>query len=277
MQYALCNPFQNKTVLRMGLRPDLRALKKWGQNFITDPAMLEKLVRTVNPQPQDVMVEIGPGSGALTRLFAPRVKQLHAIDIDPRMGEYLEPIQKEVPSFSFEYKDFLKWSPPSELGDFRLMGNIPYYITSQLILQAFEHHERIGDVHFLMQKEVGKRLVAPHGSKQYGILSVYAALFAKTEYLFDISRNVFYPRPDVDSCFVRFSFDEENPVSAELEPHLRQVVRTSFNQRRKTLRNSLKSVLKDRTSIEDKFDLNLRPEQLSPLEFLGLTEIIFKS
>ena len=259
----------------MGLKPDIYALKKWGQNFITDPAMLDKLVRTVNPQTDDIMVEIGPGSGALTRLFAPRVKQLHAIEIDPRMGEYLEPIQNEIPSFSYEHKDFLKWSPPAELGDFRLMGNIPYYITSQLILQAFEHHERIGDVHFLMQKEVGKRLIAPHGSKVYGILSVYAALFAKTEYLFDISRHVFYPIPDVDSCFVRFSFDQDNPVSAELEPHLRQVVRTAFNQRRKTLRNSIKSILKDKDSIEDQFDLNLRPEQLSPMDFLTLTELIF--
>ncbi len=258
----------------MGLRPDLRAFKKWGQNFITDPSMLEKLVRTVNPQPDDTMVEIGPGSGALTRLFAPRVKQLHAIEIDHRMGEYLDPIQNEIASFSFEHTDFLKWAPPEELGTIRLMGNIPYYITSQLILQAFEYHERIDDVHFLMQKEVGKRLVAPHGSKQYGILSVYAALFAKTEYLFDISRHVFYPIPDVDSCFVRFSFDIENPVSHELEPHLRRVVRTAFNQRRKTLRNSLKSVLKDKSSTENEFDLNLRPEQLSPLEFLRLTKII---
>ena len=261
----------------MGLRPDLYAFKKWGQNFITDPSMLDKLVRTVNPLSNDVMVEIGPGSGALTRLFAPRVKQLHAIEIDPCMGEYFEPIQKEIDTFSFEYMDFLKWSPPAELGNFRLMGNIPYYITSQLILQAFEHHKRIGDVHFLMQKEVGKRLVAPHGSKKYGILSVYAALFAKTEYLFDISRNVFFPIPDVDSCFVRFSFDEKSPVSAENEPHLRQVVRTAFNQRRKTLRNSLKSVLKDKDSIEDKFDLNLRPEQLSPAEFLRLTKLIFNT
>ncbi len=258
----------------MGLKPDLRPLKKWGQNFITDPAMLEKLVRSVAPQPEDSMVEIGPGSGALTRLFAPRVKQLHAIDIDPRMAEYLEPLKQEIPSFSYEHKDFLKWSPPSDLGNFRLMGNIPYYITSQLIIQAFEHHERIRDVHFLMQKEVGKRLVAPHGSKQYGILSVYAALFAKTEYLFDISRNVFYPMPDVDSCFVRFSFELEHPVSPEMESSLKQVVRTAFNQRRKTLRNSLKGLLKERNSIEGQFDLNLRPEQLSPQDFLRLTDII---
>lgn len=261
----------------MGLRPDLHALKKWGQNFIIDPAMLDKLVRTVAPQKDDIMVEIGPGAGALTRLFAPLVKQLHAIDIDTRMDAFLEPIQREIPSFSFEHMDFLKWTPPDALGHFRLMGNIPYYITSQLILQAFEHHERISDVHFLMQKEVGKRLVAPHGSKRYGILSVYSALFAKTEYLFDISRTVFHPVPDVDSCFVRFTFEGENPVSAELEPFLRQVVRTAFNQRRKTLRNSLKAMLKERSSIEAKFDLNLRPEQLSPDEFLRLTEIIHHS
>jgi len=259
----------------MGLRPDLHAFKKWGQNFITDPAMLDKLVRTVDPQSTDIMVEIGPGSGALTRLFAPLVKQLHAVEIDARMGQFLDPITQEVPSFTFEHQDFLKWVPPDELETFRLMGNIPYYITSQLILQAFEHHQRIADVHFLMQKEVGKRLVAPHGSKQYGILSVYAALFAHTEYLFDISRHVFHPIPDVDSCFVRFSFGADHPVTPALEPHLRRVVRTAFNQRRKTLRNSLKSVLKERASIESDFDLGLRPEQLSPEAFLQLTQLLF--
>ncbi len=260
----------------MGLRPDLRALKKWGQNFITDPSLLDKLVRTVNPQPQDDMIEIGPGSGALTRLFAPKVKTLHAIEIDERMSEYLDPLKDEIPSFTYEQADFLKWSPPANLKSFRLMGNIPYYITSSLILQAFEHHERITDVHFLMQKEVGKRLVAPHGSKQYGILSVYAALFAKTEYLFDISRHIFYPVPDVDSCFVRFSFEEKREVSPEMEPHLRLVVRTAFNQRRKTLRNSLKKLIIDKDRAESEFDLNLRPEQVSPEEFLKLTQIIIQ-
>ncbi|MCF7823096.1 MAG: 16S rRNA (adenine(1518)-N(6)/adenine(1519)-N(6))-dimethyltransferase RsmA [Candidatus Marinimicrobia bacterium] len=260
----------------MGLRPDIRAFKKWGQNFIIEPALLDKLVRFVEPTPEDVMIEIGPGSGALTRLFAPRVKSLLAIEIDPRMEEFLAPIQSETGSFSYEFSDFLKWEPPEDLTSFRLFGNIPYYITSPLILQAFEHHELIQDVHFLMQKEVGKRLVAPHGSKQYGILSVYAALFAKTEYLFDISRNVFFPIPDVDSCFVRFSFDLEDPISPDIDPHLRLVIRAAFNQRRKTLRNSLKSVLKDKRSIESDFDLNLRPEQLSPREFLKLTKLIFR-
>jgi len=260
----------------MSLRPDLRAFKKWGQNFITEPALLDKLVRTVNPQPDDIMIEIGPGTGALSRLFAQKVKQLHAVEIDERMDEFLKSIRTEIAGFSYEFKDFLKWVPPEDMASFRLIGNIPYYITSPLILQAFKHHEHLQDVHFLMQKEVGKRLVAPHGSKQYGILSVYAALFAKTEYLFNISRNVFFPTPEVDSCFVRFSFDLEQPVSNEIEPALRQVIRTAFNQRRKTLRNSLKILLKDRTGVEDQFDLNLRPEQLSPWEFLQLTELIFK-
>jgi len=259
----------------MGLRPDLQAFKKWGQNFITDPAFLEKLIRTVNPQLEETFIEIGPGTGALTRLFAPRVKQLHAIEIDPRMEASLAPLAQAIKGLSYEFSDFLKWSPSAALGPFRLIGNIPYYITSPLILQAFAHHEQIIDVHFLMQKEVGKRLVAPHGSKQYGILSVYAALFAKTEYLFDISRNIFHPIPDVDSCFVRFSFDEERAVSAGLEPHLRQVIRMAFNQRRKTLRNSLKVLLKDQHNPDGQFDLSLRPEQLSPANFLTLTRLIF--
>jgi 16S rRNA (adenine1518-N6/adenine1519-N6)-dimethyltransferase len=258
----------------MGLRPDLHAFKKWGQNFITDPAFLDKLVRAVKPADQDIMVEIGPGSGALTRLFAPAVKQYHAIEIDGRMSEYLDPIKNDVPGFSYEISDVLKWSPPNELGKFRLIGNIPYYITSSLILQAFDHHDRISDVHFLMQKEVGKRLVAPHGSKQYGILSVYSALFAKTEYLFDISRHIFHPVPDVDSCFVRFSFEAKRDLSIELEPFLRIVIRTAFNQRRKTLRNSLKAMLVDKPGVNDHFDLGLRPEQLSPTDFLELTRII---
>jgi len=258
----------------MRLKPQLRAFKKWGQNFITDPAFLEKLVRNVHPDSGDIMVEIGPGTGALTRLFAPRVQRLHAIDIDPRMAEFLEPIARDHDNFSYEFNDFLKWSPGGELGKFRLIGNIPYYITSALVLQAFEHHQRLQDVHFLMQKEVGKRLVAPAGSKQYGILSVYAALFARTEYLFDISRTVFFPVPNVDSCFVRFSFAEQRRFAPELEADLKQVIRTAFNQRRKTLRNSLKPILRDKSSLENHFDLSRRPEQLSPDEFLQLTHII---
>jgi len=260
----------------MGLRPDLHAYKKWGQNFITDPAFLDRLVRTVKPAAEDMMVEIGPGSGALTRLFAPMVREYLAIEIDERMREYLDPIEQEVSGFSYEISDILKWSPPDELGKFRLIGNIPYYITSSLILQAFDHHERITDVHFLMQIEVGKRLVAPHGSKQYGILSVYAALFAKTEYLFDINRNIFHPVPEVDSCFVRFSFEAKRDLSPELEPFLRTVIRTAFNQRRKTLRNSLKSILVDHPGVKDHFDLGLRPEQLSPADFLVLTRLFLE-
>ena len=259
----------------MGLRADIRPFKKWGQNFITDPALLDKLVRTVQPQPDDIMVEVGPGTGALTRLFVPRVKQFHAIEIDERMDESLAPIGSEYNSFSYEYMDFQKWTPPVDFKSFRVIGNIPYYITSPLILQVFKHLDVMHDVHFLMQKEVGKRLVAPHGSKQYGILSVYSALFARTEYLFDISRTVFHPVPDVDSCFVRFSFNPDNRFSADFESQLREVIRTSFNQRRKTLRNSLKHVLK-RLGLDDiTFDMGLRPEQLEPKEFIQLTREIF--
>ncbi|MCF7904024.1 MAG: 16S rRNA (adenine(1518)-N(6)/adenine(1519)-N(6))-dimethyltransferase RsmA, partial [Candidatus Marinimicrobia bacterium] len=246
---------QSVVVLRMGLRPDIRAFKKWGQNFITDPALLDKLVRTVKPQSDDMMVEIGPGTGALTRLFVPRVKQFHAIEIDERMDEFLAPIGTEHASFSYEFMDFQKWSPPKAFGTFRVIGNIPYYITSPLILQVFKHQDVLTDVHFLMQKEVGKRLVAPHGSKQYGILSVYAALFANTEYLFDISRKVFHPVPDVDSCFVRFTFNPEDKFSPEFEAQLREVIRTAFNQRRKTLRNSLKKLLKELGCDHVSFDL----------------------
>lgn len=258
----------------MAAKPDIRAFKKWGQNFITDPALLDKLVRAVDPQPEDIMVEVGPGTGALTRLFVPRVKRFHAIEIDERMDEFLFPIQSEYNSFTYEFMDFQKWSPPADLNSFRVIGNIPYYITSPLILQVFKHLDVMEDVHFLMQKEVGKRLVAPHGSKQYGILSVYAALFAKTEYLFDISRTVFRPVPDVDSCFMRFSFNDENKFSSEFESQLRQVIRTSFNQRRKTLRNSLKTLLKKLEKDDVSFDLGLRPEQLSPQEFVQLTHLI---
>lgn len=259
----------------MSPKPDIRAFKKWGQNFITDPALLDKLVRTVKPQAKDMMVEIGPGTGALTRLFVPEVRQFHAVEIDERMDEFLAPIRSEHDSFTYEFMDFQKWSPPAAFGNFRIIGNIPYYITSPLILQVFKHQDVLTDVHFLMQKEVGKRLVAPHGSKQYGILSVYAALFANTEYLFDISRKIFHPVPDVDSCFVRFTFNPDDKFSPEFEAQLREVIRTSFNQRRKTLRNSLKNLLKKIGQENIDFDMGLRPEQLSPTDFVHLTKLVF--
>lgn len=244
-----------------------QARKRWGQNYLQDPGVLDRMKRAIEPAADQQFLEIGPGTGALTRHLLPDCANLHAIEIDPRMGEYLDPIAAVNARFSWEVGDILEWSPRPDQQGLRMVGNIPYYITSPILIQAFDYRSFLKDAHFLMQKEVARRLVASPGSKEYGILSVYAQLFARTELLFTVGKQVFVPRPNVDSAFIRLNLQEGQSYAPEFETHLRNVVRTAFNQRRKTLRNSLKSLLPARVPESFSINLDLRPEQLLPPQF----------
>ncbi len=233
--------------------------------------MLLKLIRSIRAREVDDFVEIGPGSGTLTRHLTPMVGSLLAIEIDERLKDHMQLIADEYEHFSYSIEDFLDWECPPRLRNFRVVGNIPYNITSQIIIKLFLMRKHIQDAHLLMQKEVAQRLVAGPGTKEYGILSVYTDLFCDAKYLFEVSRNVFRPIPNVDSAFVHMSFENSAQMTPMEEKRLRIVVRTAFNQRRKTLRNSLKVVLGANPEIPNWIDLDKRAEQLSPADFLNLT------
>ncbi len=250
------------------------ARKRWGQNYLQDPGVLHRMRRAIEPQGSDRFLEIGAGTGALTRQLLPACECLHALEIDPRMAGHLDPLAEKYSQFSWEVGDILEWRPAGAERDLRLVGNIPYYITSPILILAMEQRDHLRDAHLLMQKEVARRLVASPGTKEYGILSVYAELFARTELLFTVSRSVFVPKPTVDSAFVRLRFSGDALPSVKDEDFLRRVIRTAFNQRRKTLRNSLRSLLPDPLPTNIPFDLSARPEQLRPLQFVELAGVL---
>ncbi|MCF7798053.1 MAG: 16S rRNA (adenine(1518)-N(6)/adenine(1519)-N(6))-dimethyltransferase RsmA [Candidatus Marinimicrobia bacterium] len=255
-------------------QPLPRPLKKWGQNFLVDPALREKIIREINPQPEDVVVEIGPGTGVLTNLLIPKVRQIHAVEVDERMGAFLDPLKRAHKNFTWVVGDFLEWTPVKLPTPFRLMGNLPYYISSPLILKTFELRPVLVDAHFLLQKEMARRLAAEVGTKAYGILTVYARLFARVRYLFDISPGVFIPRPEVDSGFIRLTFTDNKNWDKNLDLTLRALVRSAFQKRRKTLRNSLASVLPVDFDLSRVLNADLRADAVTPEQYLLLAQTV---
>lgn len=244
----------------------MKAKKSLGQNFLVDDNMAEKMVQCIDPRPDDVMLEIGPGHGVITRLLQPRVQRLFAVEIDQRLYDELEIAFQDCANFTLIKEDFLEFdiSTCSE-SSIRVVGNIPYNITSPILFRMFEKRRHVRDVTLLMQKEVGLRAASGPNSKDYGILAVISQALADVKVLIKVPPTVFQPRPKVDSVLVRWTFTEERAQHIHDEEFFRSLVRQGFGQRRKMLRNSLKEFA-DKTS----FDFTRRPEQLSVDEWIAL-------
>ncbi|ACY49476.1 16S rRNA (adenine(1518)-N(6)/adenine(1519)-N(6))-dimethyltransferase RsmA [Rhodothermus marinus] len=246
-----------------------RPRKRLGQHFLVDPNIARKIVAALQAAPEDPVVEIGPGTGALTGLLLERYPHLTAIEIDPRA---VAELKARWPELDVRQEDVLKvnWAELAEEkgGRLHVVGNLPYYITSPILFALLDAREALAEAVLMMQREVAERLVAPPGSKTYGILSVAAQLWATPALLFPVSRHVFRPKPRVESAVVRLTFERPLPdVDPEL---LRQVIRTAFNQRRKTLRNSLRRLLPSGTPLPDPW-AQARAEDLSPDDYVALT------
>ena len=251
-----------------------RPFKKWGQNFLVSASLREKIIREMDPRADDTILEIGPGTGVLTELLIPAVKSIHAVELDQRMAEFLDPLARQHANFTWEQGDFLDWTAKKIESPFRLFGNLPFYISSLLILKTFDLRGQLVDAHFLLQKEMARRLAAEVGTKSYGILTVYAQIFGVVKYLFDISPGVFYPRPDVASGFVRLTFPDQQKMDARLEQTFRALVRSAFQMRRKTLRNSLNAVLPKSFNLNQYLDETLRSDAVSPVQYLDLARVV---
>jgi 16S rRNA (adenine1518-N6/adenine1519-N6)-dimethyltransferase len=245
----------------------LRTKKSLGQHFLKDGNMIRKIVDSIDAQPGDKVIEIGPGDGALTDYLVKRFKNLTVIEIDQRMVEVLT---TKYPGLDIVEKDILKYDWSGILdGDkpIHVIGNLPYYITSQILFSILEHRAHLSSALLMMQKEVADRIVADSGSKVYGILSVQCQLMSRPEILFDVPPTVFIPQPAVDSSVVKFIFDK--PALDCSDSNLKTVVRMAFNQRRKKLSNALKRLEADLP--EDEFDFSLRAEALDPQMYEKLT------
>lgn len=254
-----------------------KPIKKLGQHFLVDKNITKKIVHQFSPSENDLIVEIGPGTGALTEELIKHSKNLILIEID---NELVEELQEKFPDIKIINKDILECDFQTEFfnSKFRVIGNLPYYITSQIIFKVFDNYRVVTDALFMIQKEVAERIVAKPNSKDYGILSVFSQFYSEPAILFNVSKNVFYPKPEVDSAVIHLQLKEKVEISEQEEQAFRKIVKTAFNQRRKTLRNSLKNLFpQNQRELSEKFfslqfDFSRRAEQLHLDDFLYLAK-----
>jgi len=244
--------------------------KKWGQNFLADRNLLDKIVRTIDPKKSDSILEIGPGEGALTELIYPIVKEMVAIEIDPMLIEHLKN-RESLKGLNIVYGDVLLQDienlPVKNL--VRVIGNIPYNITSPIIFWLIEQLHFWDDAFIMMQKEVAERLSAVVGTKAYGRFTVVTGAYLNMEYCFTIPPDVFIPKPKVDSAIIRFTKKENPLISDEKYMRFNKLVSAAFSQRRKMLRNTLKG-WDIHPDLQEQINFNRRPETLTIEEFVTL-------
>ena len=245
-----------------------------GQHFLKDLQVAQAIADTVDACPDLPILEVGPGMGVLTQYLLGKGRELKVVEVDYESVAYL---RQEFPALedSIIEDDFLKMHLDRLFGGrpFVLTGNYPYNISSQIFFKMLDYKDLIPCCTGMIQKEVAERIAAPPGSKTYGILSVLIQAWYDVEYLFTVHEHVFNPPPKVKSAVIRMTRNHTTDLGCD-ERLFRQVVKTTFNQRRKTLRNSIKPLTgKDNPVTEDAL-FNRRPEQLSVQEFIHLTNLI---
>jgi len=244
--------------------------KKWGQNFLNDTNLLKRIVRTVDPQKDDSILEIGPGDGSLTELIFSKVNQMAVVEIDPLLIKQLT-IRSDLKGLNIIHGDILL----QEIQDIsinnpvRIIGNIPYNITSPIIFWLIEQLDFWDDAFIMMQKEVAERLTAKIGTKQYSRITVVVGVYLEMEFCFKIAPEVFYPKPKVDSAIIRFTKKKSPVVSDGQYVKFNKLVKAAFSKRRKMLRNSLNE-FDIPIAIKEEIDFRRRPETLSVEEFAKL-------
>ncbi len=253
------------------------AKKRFGQNFLIDPNILRKIIAAIAPLPDDVIIEIGPGKGALTNYLAKARTEVYAIEIDADLIPGLEQKFADYPNVSIIHQDALTFDYRFIAGNhkkLRIVGNIPYNISSPLLFRMFEFHDVIDDIHFLVQREIARRICAGPNSKEYGILSVITQFYGDPEIAFMVSPTVFRPIPEVTSALLSIRM---KTVSGDLEfiENFHRTVRTAFAKRRKILRNTLAEII-PRSAVAGPVDLSRRAESLTVSEFIALTHWLFR-
>ncbi|MFY0991374.1 16S rRNA (adenine(1518)-N(6)/adenine(1519)-N(6))-dimethyltransferase RsmA [Halomonas sp. C05BenzN] len=259
----------------MASRPPVhRARKRFGQNFLRDPGIISRIVRAIGPRPGDRLVEIGPGQGALTEpLLEAAGGRLEVIELDRDLIPGLRVQFFNHPGFVIHEGDALKFDFRALRGEgepLRVVGNLPYNISTPLIMHLLQAGDAVADMHFMLQKEVVDRLAAEPGGADWGRLSVMAQYHCRVDALFVVPPEAFVPRPRVDSAIVRLTPHAEPPCRAQDETLLFEVVRQAFGQRRKTLRNNLKGRI-DAADLEALgIDPGRRPQTLTVAEFVRI-------
>ena len=244
--------------------------RKFGQNYLSDPAVIFEMGQAISPKKQDYFFEIGPGMGALTNVLNLDEVNVKALDIDPNNIDYLSKKFQKPGNFDFTQGDILS-EPLNFLYDqrYRIVGNLPYNISTQIILRFIDWHKSIKDMHFLVQKEVADKITGNIGSKNWGKLSIKLSYFFETQILFDVPPEAFDIKPKVNSSFIRLT-PKENFIDSSLKQNLFKIIDMSFVSRRKNIKNNLKKVFIDWDSLG--INPNLRPEEVSLKEYLEISK-----
>jgi len=262
-------------------RISIRPKQSLGQNFLIDNNIARNIVRDLRLEQEDIIVEIGPGEGALTQHIAGRVKRLIAVEVDGRAIDDLrnkfQLASVEIIHQNFLDVSLLDWKKKYK-SKLKIVGNIPYHLTSPILFKVFEERDAVQSITFMIQREVAVRISAKPNTREYGILAVLSQFYGVPQILFNVSPNCFYPKPKVTSTVVQIKMKTAGESNFDYGL-FHTVVRTAFGKRRKTLRNCLKYLPLEKDTVqriieEVDFPMENRPEQLSGDEFIQLTRKI---
>lgn len=253
-----------------------QARKRFGQNFLHDPGVIEQIIRAINPKPDDAIVEIGPGLGALTEEILAVNPRLQVVELDRDLIPVLRTKFFNYPEFRIHEADALKFDFSELMVDrpLRIIGNLPYNISTPLIFHLLTQADVVQDMHFMLQKEVVQRMAAVPGDNNYGRLGIMTQYFCKVQPLFEVGSGAFRPAPKVDSAIVRLVPHRTLPHPAKDLATLQAVVRTAFNARRKTLRKALGGMVSVAQLQNLGINDGLRPENLALADYVAIADLL---
>ena len=260
----------------MSRQPGHQARKRFGQNFLHDPGVIERIVRSIAPKPDQSIVEIGPGLGAITEEILAVNPRLQVVELDRDLIPILRTKFFNYPEFRIHQADALKFDFNELVGEqpLRIIGNLPYNISTPLIFHLLAHSGVVQDMHFMLQKEVVQRMAAVPGDNNYGRLGIMTQYFCKVQPLFEVGPDAFRPAPKVDSFIVRLVPYATLPHPAKDLGTLQAVVRSAFNARRKTLRKALGGFVTAAELQQLGINDGLRPENLGLAEYVAIADYL---
>lgn len=263
----------------------LRANKKLGQNFLINESIIYDIVKKANVTKEDVVIEIGPGLGSLTKELINNAKKVIAIELDPNMIDILKSRFGIFDNFEVIYGDVLKIDLEELIKGYdsvKVVANLPYYITTPIIMKLLEDRLKIKSITVMVQKEVGERICATHKDKEYGAITVSVQYYSEPQIIIDVPKENFLPAPEVDSCVIRLDMREKPLVSLKDEKLFFRLVKGAFTQRRKTINNSLTCSGKSKEEIMAALnklgiDSKLRAENLSIQQYADIANTLVEA
>ena len=254
-----------------------RARKRFGQNFLHDRGIIERIIQSRRPQVGDHLLEIGPGQGALTEYLITADAKLDCVELDRDLAKFLDKLYGSKPGFTLYQEDILKFDLAKLEADehsLRVIGNLPYNISTPVLFYLLKNCALIRDMTFMLQLEVVQRIAAQVGEKNYGRLGLMLQYFCTVEHLFNVPASAFSPQPKVSSAVVRLTPHVKLPLQARSLENLQIVIRTAFSARRKTLKNSLKSIISEQALKALPLDISLWPENLSLADYILISDVL---